>query len=226
MQKNPRTVLNEYCQQHNLPTPEYAKRMISPPPQAQWEASVSVNGKWAYSLGVHTKKTAALDSAACNLLLVLSRKESAIVPFKAETIQRRSIAVYRKIYLVDIENKQLFYTRDMDSDSLYIGFLSSIHAAVNKYSNWKDLRTPNLVEETKDGHNQLVYKAEGGVKELADHFLTAFSCYIVDYVNLFKFPTTIFIVSSDNASWCTHLCLLQHARWKGVENLITVQNIA
>lgn len=133
------------------------------------------------------------------------------------------VPIYTNIYIIDLENRP-FWNREKLRDALYIGFISSTHGAVEKYYDWQTLASPHLLQESSHLNNKLLYKAEGGVKELVDHFMSAFVVYIVDYVVLFRLPTVVHIVSGDNSGWCTRLCLAQHAKWKGVENLLKIEN--
>jgi hypothetical protein len=215
MQKTARAVLNEYCQKNELNTPHYAARILAEPPNSRWEARVRVNGKEVLSSGVHAQKRSACESAAENFLstLIGSHQSICVNPNK----------IYGEIHLIDLENRHFLETKN--EDCLYIGFIGSVHSSLKKYSDWEELKTPDLWNKIPDGCNHLIYKAEGGVKELVDHFLTAFTVYIIDYICNSLLPTTVCIVSSDNSSWCTRLCLLQHARWKGVEDLLVVKNI-
>jgi hypothetical protein len=145
-----------------------------------------------------------------------------------ESVRSRSpertttIPVYTKIYILDLENRP-FHDRKKEKNSLYIGFIASTHATVNKYSDWQEMTTSNLIKESTK-NNKLLYKAQGGVKELVDHFMTGFTSNVVDYVAFFGLQTRVCIVSADNSSWCTRLCLIQHAKWKGIEGMITVEN--
>lgn len=133
------------------------------------------------------------------------------------------VLIYTNIYIIDLENRP-FWNREKLRNALYVGFISSTHGAVEKYYDWQPLNSPHLLQESLRLNNKLLYKAEGGVKELVDHFMSAFVVYIVDYVALFRLPTVVHIVSGDNSGWCTRLCLAQHAKWKGVENLISIEN--
>lgn len=152
-----------------------------------------------------------------------SRQRSASPQRRSRSPEKtNTISVYTKIYILDLENRP-FFDRPKERSSLYIGFIASTHHSIAKYYEWTELTSPNLLKESAKS-NKLLYKAQGGVKELVDHFMTTFTSNVVEYISFFGLKTKVCIVSADNSSWCTRLCLLQHAKWKGIEDIVSVEN--
>lgn len=123
---------------------------------------------------------------------------------------------YTRIYLIDLENKPQFSKR-FDKSCLYIGFISSLHHSIKKYNKWFVPETADIKKETTNNtNNKLLYLIEGGVKNLVDHFITAFAYPLLEYTVDAKSTYDIFIITGDNAGWCTRACLEKIIKWKGL----------
>jgi len=118
------------------------------------------------------------------------------------------------IYLIDLENKPSFQLI-ANSQSIYIGFINSIHHAVSKYNQWLKSETDSIETKIKS-NNKLLYLIEGGTKDLVDHMLTAFSYVIAEFILEHSIIPTIHLISSDHAIWCTKICMEKIFEWKKI----------
>ena len=118
------------------------------------------------------------------------------------------------IYLIDLENKPCFkYT--VKNNSLYIGFLNSIHHSINKYNHWHKCKTDDIAKEIEKSRNcKLLYLVDGGINDLVDHFMSLFVYPIVNYIMDKNITPVISIISGDHAGWCTRTCLEKVLKWR------------
>lgn len=124
-----------------------------------------------------------------------------------------------KIYIIDLENKPSFKHKTK-SNSLYIGFLSSIHHSIEKYQHWHYCELDNLEEVLEESqNNKLLYVIDGGTADLVDHFMTVFLYPVVNYIQTHNTVTTIKIISGDHAGWYTRACLEKILKWKKIFNI-------
>ena len=127
-------------------------------------------------------------------------------------------SVARSIYLLDLENKPMFKKNNFKTESVYIGFLNSIHHSVEKYSDWHKCKSDRLVDEINSSDdNKLLYLVDGGTADLVDHFITALIYPIIDYIKQLNTKPTIYIISGDHAGWCTRACFEKILKWHSIE---------
>ena len=130
------------------------------------------------------------------------------------------------IYLIDLENKPIFKNKNK-INSLYIGFLNSIHHTLNKYKHWHKCDSDNITKELTESKNcNLLYLIEGGIPDLVDHFMTAFVHPITNFIQTHNMNVTIHIISGDHAGWCTRTCLKKTLKWRNLNiNIINSASI-
>ena len=130
------------------------------------------------------------------------------------------------IYLIDLENKPCFNKSKnliFNDNSLYIGFLNSIHHSVDKYDQWHKCNTDDIsLELTQSNNNRMLYFVEGGTADLVDHFMTAFIYPITCFIKKSNTTPTIHIISGDHAGWCTRACLEKILHWNNLH--LTIKN--
>ncbi len=67
---------------------------------------------------------------------------------------------------------------------------------------------------------------DGGVTDLADHFMTSFIYPIIEFINQQNHPIkSIIIVSGDHAGWCNRYCFEKILKLKNMTN-VTIENIS
>lgn len=132
---------------------------------------------------------------------------------------------FNKIYLIDLENKPQL-SAQFEDDSLYIGFIGSLHHSVSKYANWHTCNSDNIEHEVlHSNNNKLLYLIDGGTKNLVDHFITSFIYPLIYYTSSKHIKITITIVTGDNAGWCTRSCLEKIVSWRKINNIIVNNKI-
>lgn len=215
--------LNEYCQQNCLQNPEYNFATDS---NLRWYCKVRVDNYSVVSDGASTKQISK-DDAASKLIAKLSNRISVEELFSScnanhVKVSSNSIKIYSVIYVIDLENRP-FYSENINENILYLGFISTTHHTRRKYD-WKVPKTDNLFTESKES-NTLIFEIGGGVKELADHYMSTMSYTIVNYISHIEQPVKVVIKSCDNSGWCTNLCLKQIAKFRGLNHdLLSVEN--
>lgn len=133
--------------------------------------------------------------------------------------EKKFLENFDNIYLIDLENKPIFKLKTK-SNSLYIGFLNSLHHSIIKYKQWHICKSDNIIMELSSSqNNKLLYLIEGGTSNLVDHFMTCFSYPVVNYISVSNISPTIFIISGDHAGWCTRICLEEILKWKKIKNI-------
>lgn len=133
-----------------------------------------------------------------------------------------------KIYLIDLENKPFPKNKADDSESIYIGFINSIHHSVINYKQWHNCETDNISSEISFSKNtKLLYTVDGGTKDMVDHFMSFFCYAVVNYIyaDLFDKNLKIIIVSGDHSGWCTRTCLETILRWKSLSKVSIVNSV-
>lgn len=162
-----------------------------------------------------TKPTEPVESSDEDILEDKDSREIGILATKND------IEEISGIYLIDLENKPCFSkTADLKKNSIYIGFINSIHHSVAKYENWHRCNTDNIaIELVTAGDNKLLYLVDGGTPDLADHFMTAMLYPVVEYIKKTKITPKIYIVSGDHAGWCTRGCLEKILKWNKISDV-------
>jgi len=131
----------------------------------------------------------------------------------------------KHIFLIDLENKPAF-KQEIKPNSLYIGFLNSIHNSVSKYKQWHKCESDNVFKELDNSKNYLLlYLVDGGTPDLVDHFMTVFAYPTINFIASQKICPSITIVSGDHAGWCTRSCFEKILRWNNLFN-ININNAA
>ena len=128
-------------------------------------------------------------------------KEKKLRAITAESIQH--------IYLIDLENKPCF-TTTQDEGTLYIGFISSTHNSLFRYENWHRCHTDDiatLLVEINTTFPRLLYVVEGGIPDIVDHHMSAYTHPVSMFSSNCPNLLTISIISGDHAGWCTKSCL-------------------
>lgn len=137
---------------------------------------------------------------------------------------------YDKIYLVDLENKQIFH-KQLDSSILYIGFISSTHSTIEKYSSWITCDSDDISKELDRTHaNTYLYKIDGGVRELVDHFMTMMIYPLIEFIvsttkEMEQKKTQIYIITNDNSGWCTRACFEKIIKWRNLKNIEVINTV-
>ena len=134
---------------------------------------------------------------------------------------------FDNIYVIDLENKPQF-NLEADPSCLYLGFINSIHHSMPKYNEWYKCSNDDIAEQLiLSSNNKLIYCVEGGINDLADHFMTAMGYPIINYVenNILKISPgkkiMISIISGDHAGWCTRHCFDKIIGWKNLDIIVT-----
>lgn len=124
-----------------------------------------------------------------------------------------------KIYLIDLENKPLFHHKHRN-DSIYIGFINSIHHSVDRYHSWHKCKSDDIENELFLSKNtKLLYLIDGGTADLVDHFMTALIYPMIEFIKTNNVVSTISIISGNHAGWCTRTCLEKILKWKQITNI-------
>ncbi len=214
---NYKNILQEYCQKNKFTLPIYRSwsKNISHIPD--WYANVAVNEEIVEIDYPQKSKTSAQQHAAKWMLDYLNKK----IPQKSEIFDPTEI---NQIYLIDLENKPCFKC-DTKRDSLYIGFINSIHHSLGKYDMWHKCDSDDIFGEISvSKNNKLIYLIDGGTIDLVDHFITAFIYPVLNFIRLFGCKQTVNIVSSDHSGWCTRECLTKIFKWHQLSD-IKINNI-
>ena len=130
-----------------------------------------------------------------------------------------------KIYLIDLENKPCMGKLLESQTSLYIGFLSSTHHSIPKYTGWHLSDTDNIKQLLETNNvNKLLYTVEGGLTDLVDHNITMFIYPLLQFIRQLNKAVEVIIVSGDNAGWCSTACLRTAIRWQDIQLISRVTN--
>lgn len=129
---------------------------------------------------------------------------------------------YKTLCLIDLENVH-YFSKSLKDDVLYIGFLTSNHSTLSKYDAWKSPSTKDIIEESSNT-NTLLYTIEGGEKNLVDHYLSSFVTEISSYIKKIGEKVNVYILTSDNAGWCSRRCLEADCKMNKISDLITITN--
>jgi len=186
MSDNYKNKLQEYCFKYKIPAPVYETIKIVD----NFQSTVTINDISENSLGLHTKKINAEKEAA----------ELLYHRIMGDICEKDSNHLGPGIYLCDLENIPIFFKPK--NDQLFIGFLSNNHHSIKEYKNWV-IGVDNLIV----GQSYINLLPTNGLKDMVDHYISAFtypiSCWIIN--NSIDLP--IYIVSRDKAAWCSKLCL-------------------
>uniref|UniRef100_A0A3S8UXH9 DRBM domain-containing protein n=1 Tax=Megavirus baoshan TaxID=2496520 RepID=A0A3S8UXH9_9VIRU len=131
--------------------------------------------------------------------------------------------IAQTIYLLDLENKPVFDLKP-DNNSIYLGFINSLHHSIPKYNKWHICKSDDIYHELSISNNNcLIYIIEGGITDLADHLMTLMLYPLMIFVSKLKCRPNIVIVSGDHAAWCTRICLEKILKWHNIDG-ITISN--
>lgn len=144
-----------------------------------------------------------------------ANKNMAIEPLNLQVIM---MARYTRLFLIDIENKPHMNHR-FEPDAIYIGFVSSTFGALSKYHNWHICNTDDIYQNIQSHGNLLMYTIEGGMSDLADHWMTAFCYPVCIFLKKCTHIRSIAIVTSDKAGWCTRACLDRILKFNEIKNV-------
>lgn len=151
------------------------------------------------------------------------RIQTGPIQLPQEAILYTDVSNIDTIYMLDLENKPYFnYTAK--SNMLFIGFITSIHHSILNYhqKSWLTPSTDDIYNEVVcNENNMLIYDIDGGVADLADHYMTMFIYRLVDFIIRLNKPCTIYIVSGDHAAYCTKICLEKALKWSKNEVCLT-----
>nr|URM62370.1 double stranded RNA binding motif [Mimivirus sp.] len=129
------------------------------------------------------------------------------------------------IYLLDLENKPVFDLKP-DNNSIYLGFINSLHHSIPKYKNWHICKSDDIYHELSVSNNNcLIYIIEGGISDLADHLMTLMLYPLMIFISKLKCRPNIAIVSGDHAAWCTRICLEKILKWHNIDGIIISNTI-
>ncbi len=133
---------------------------------------------------------------------------------------------FDNIYLIDLENKPAFRC-NIRNDSLYLGFINTIHHSVGKYNTWHKSSTDDIINEISTSkNNKLLYLIDGGTTDLVDHFMTVFSYPLVRYIQKnHLIHASIYIISGDHAGWCTRACLEKVFEWHKMSGIKIINSV-
>lgn len=221
--------INEYCQQNCLQTPTY---QFAGDGQNGWFCKTNV-GNYQGLSGKFSIKQSAKEDAAEKVAIQLRQQydqshrsfnqQNTVFPSIRDTQIVNTIKFYPVIYIIDLENRP-FYNEYLSDNTLYLGFISVTHHSRSKYQ-WKTPTSDDLFKESKE-YNALLFEIGGGVKELADHYMSAMAYSIINYISHIGQHVKVVIKSCDNAGWCTNICLKQIAEFRDISQLLTIENSA
>lgn len=247
--------LQEYCQQNKILLPIYESWSIGEAHCLQWSAKVTIkiNDKNIVmdTIVPCNTKTSAEKQAAMMMLDRIARKDNnsqsqltklrnatkltvmsthkhrgKSIGLNSESVisPSQNLNEISNIYMIDLENKPAVKLIP-ERNSLYIGFINSIHHSLSKYDSWKKCETDDLELELElelglESYNQrLLYIIDGGINDLVDHFMTAMIYPIVNFIQANNISVTIHIISGDHASWCTRTCLEKILKWRNINQI-------
>jgi len=216
-----KNILQEYCQKNKLDMPIYMSKFTGPAHKLDWFCKIKVLDIEIETVNPSNSKINAEQAAA---KLVLEHLETIqLSNSKQSTESTYDDSEINSIYLIDLENKPMF-NQKMNSNSLYIGFHNSLHHSVSKYIDWHVCQSPDLEKELSISQsNKLIYFIEGGISDLVDHLMTMFVYPLTLYLKTMNQPKTVYIVSGDNAGFCTKICLEKALKWHNITH-ITIKN--
>ncbi|ANB50435.1 hypothetical protein [Powai lake megavirus] len=129
------------------------------------------------------------------------------------------------IYLLDLENKPAFDLKP-NNNSIYLGFINSLHHSIPKYKNWYMCKSDDIYYELSVSNNNcLIYIIEGGTSDLADHLMTLMLYPLMIFISKLNCRPNITIVSGDHAAWCTRICLEKILKWHNIDGILISNTI-
>jgi hypothetical protein len=231
-----KNALQELCQKNGISLPVYHTWSTGKANELNWFARVTVcyAGQTIIKESDHPSKTKvdAEKTVATKMLDTIKNKfqhniQSHIPPsIVVNPIPYSADLSYKKIFLIDLENKPIFKSV-FSSDALYIGFITSQHHSMDKYDeqNWHKCQSDDFVSEVKKSSiNRFIYEIDGGITDVADHLMTMFVYPLVYFLrNSSVFSAGIYpqiiIVSGDHAGFCTTSCLRKCLEWHSMKNI-------
>ncbi|AVL94643.1 double-stranded RNA binding motif protein [Moumouvirus australiensis] len=226
--------LQEYFQKNKLPLPVYSSSSIGAAHEKKWTSNITViidNNEFTLIGDKYfDSKVESQLKVAEQMLEHINNKK--FIVNKINNVNENSTKIKNtkdsiNIYLLDLENRPMPELKT-DSNSIYLGFLNTIHHSVPKYSKWHKCKSDNILKELQDSqNNRLLYLIEGGVSDLVDHFMTLLIYPVINYIKQIEILPTIIIVSGDHAAWCTKTCLEKVLKWHNIQvesiiNTITI----
>jgi hypothetical protein len=228
-----KNTLQEFCQRNKHPMPIYETYSEGPPHLPQWFSKISVileNKVYSAESQEPQNRSQMAEQHVAQLLYeqlvnvrTSPKKSTDVSSMRSIKFDLSSLS---KIYIIDLENKPCF-NKTLNSSDLYIGFISSTHHAIPKYTSngWNIADTDDVKQLIEsNGNNKLLYLVEGGLIDLADHMMTMFIYPLTEFIIKINFPISIVIVTGDNAGWCTTACLRTMIKWKNTKLIEQIIN--
>lgn len=216
-----KNTLQEYCQGNKLPLPKYTTHSQGESHQLEWFAEVTLKIEdeditIRTNESMRTKVNAEKKAAA----MMLERLQ--IWTNEKEIISQVQMEDIHTIYLIDLENRPCFKAQN-NSNSLFIGFINSLHQTMSKYHHWHRCTSDDIEQEfTQSQNSRLLYVIDGIIDDLSDHFMTVLVYPVIDFVKKIQNGREIKIkvVSGDHAGWCTRICIEQVLRWNNMDKIV------
>jgi hypothetical protein len=246
---NAKNVLQEYCAKNKMPLPTYVTENIEECKSTLpvWVSTVTLvhndstnTSDSVTGVAQSTKVKAEISAAEMMLKIIVhtdnkpvSVQHSSLLPLLPLSVDGSSSG----IYLIDLENVQLVSKQSPLANQLWIGFISQTHGTLDKYDHWYQSNKPlydyvlhsqskggniSTVHDNKQGNCYLYVLDNQGRKDMMDHYITAFTLPIANYMLQNKISDNIYIVSKDLAAWCSKACLEMWLTDFGLNNTVTV----
>src|SRR4030042_844476 len=231
---DPKSKLSVYCQRNGFSF-RFEDQPVVFGNETMWTSTLifSCNGNEQKVVGMALKSKKESQMSAAEILMAhldqqTSRYGQSVIyahpavpsPLLSE---RNPQKVYTEIYMIDLENVHFFSTQT-NNNVLYLGFISSIHQTLSRYTGWKHCKTRNIYTESIN-NNKLIFKAKGGEKDLVDHVMSMFSISVVDYIEKIGEKVTVNVMTKDKAGWCTAKCLDMELGYRSLKNFADIENV-
>lgn len=250
---SPKNKLQEYFQKNKLPIPIYNSISSGPDHNKIWTSSIvaTINGQEFTLVGSKNSNSKTISqqmvatemleyllkldnnatdtNANCNIINKNNNNNNTtdtnadcnIIPLK----QTNNYNTPQTIYFLDLENKPVFDLKP-DNNSIYLGFINSLHHSIPKYKNWHTCKSDDIYHELSVSNNNcLMYVIEGGISDLADHLMTLMLYPLMIFISKLNCRPNIAIVSGDHAAWCTRICLEKILKWHNIDGIIISNTI-
>jgi hypothetical protein len=245
---NSKSKLVNFCQINNIKMPEYKHQSIMSSVSPIWLASVSIiyrGEKISAMCETYEKSKVEAEKKAADLLLQKIEKindtydaydiqnhikiidDNTDIKIKSQILSTKSRLLYKKIYMIDLENKPQF-NLNIDENVLYIGFICTTHHAVPKYNTWHICNSENIMKELFISNNpKLLFTISSGVTDAVDHLMTVLIIPIINFIREINVDeeTTVIIISCDKAGYCTKDCMDQVLKWNNITNIKVERDI-
>lgn len=250
---SPKNKLQEYFQKNKLPIPIYNSISSGPDHNKIWTSSIvaTINGQEFTLVGSKNSNSKTISqqmvatemleyllkldnnatdtNANCNIINKNNNNNNTtdtnadcnIIPLK----QTNNYNTPQTIYFLDLENKPVFDLKP-DNNSIYLGFINSLHHSIPKYKNWYTCKSDDIYHELSiSDNNRLIYIIEGGTSDLADHLMTLMLYPLMIFISKLNCRPNITIVSGDHAAWCTRICLEKILKWHNIDGILISNTI-